>query len=272
MTPPSHPYFGERLAPLARARWNRIDAVFTDVDGTLTTRGTLEGSTLRAIEQLRDGGVRVVLVTGRPAGWGECWARSLPVGGVIAENGGLYFAPKKGGLIKAYAQPAAARRANRARLLREVNRALRAVPGARLSMDSAATEVDIAIDYAEQARLGAQAADRLESLLKRAGVTVARSSVHVNCWIGRFDKLTTARRFVEREWRTPFARAERGFVYVGDSFNDAPMFGGFTHSVGVANVRSVLEHLPTPPAYVTRATEGHGFEELARFILARNAR
>jgi HAD superfamily hydrolase (TIGR01484 family) len=266
------PTAGARPAHLTTARWRSIDAVFTDVDGTLTTGGMLEGATLRAVERLRESGVRVVLVTGRPSGWGECWARSLPVDGVIAENGGLYFARRKGGLAKVYAQPAGARRVNRARLLRSVGAALRAVRGARLSMDTASTEVDIAIDYAEQARLGPQAADRLERLLREAGVNAARSSVHVNCWIGRFDKLSAARRFVEREWRSGFGRAERRFVYVGDSFNDAPMFAGFTHSVGVANVRQVLDRIPTPPAYITRAAEGRGFEELARFILARNAR
>lgn len=266
------PRHAARPAPLASARWTRIDAVFTDVDGTLTTGGAFEASALRAIEKLVRRGVRVVLVTGRPSGWGECWARTLPVDGVIAENGGLYFARRRSGLVKVYAQPAAARRVNRARLVRAVNRALRAVPGARLSMDSASTEVDIALDHSEQARLPAREVDRLERILRRAGISVARSSVHINCWVGRFDKLSAARRFVEREWRMSFARAERLFVYAGDSFNDAPMFEGFTHSVGVANVREVLDRIPTPPAYVTRAAEGRGFEELARLVLARNRR
>ncbi|HEX4620689.1 MAG TPA: HAD hydrolase family protein, partial [Myxococcaceae bacterium] len=122
-------YFADRPAALASSHWSRIDAVFTDVDGTLTTGGALEASALRAIEQLVRGGVRVVLVTGRPSGWGECWARTLPVDGVIAENGALYFARRRTGLVKVYAQPAAARRVNRRRLLQAVNRALRAVPG-----------------------------------------------------------------------------------------------------------------------------------------------
>ncbi|MGQ0506527.1 MAG: hypothetical protein ACT4TC_14535 [Myxococcaceae bacterium] len=34
--------------------------------------------------------MRVVLVTGRPAGWGEGWARTLPAAGVITENGGVF--------------------------------------------------------------------------------------------------------------------------------------------------------------------------------------
>ena len=139
-------------------------------------------------------------------------------------------------------------------------------------MDSAATEVDVAIDYEEQIHLGHAAADRIERRLHARGVVAVRSSVHINCWLGTFDKLRTTRTFVSREWGTPFASAERGYVYVGDSLNDAPMFGGFTHSVGVANVLAVLDRLSARPAYVTRAAEGLGFEELARRVLSQERR
>ncbi len=59
----------------------------------------------------------------------------------------------------------------------------------------------------------------------------------------------------------------RRFVYVGDSFNDAPLFGAIPLSVGVANVRPLLAGLDHPPRFITRAEEGRGFEELARAVL-----
>src|SRR5437773_9875029 len=108
--------------PLTEADLTRVRAVFSDVDGTLTTGGRLRASTVAALESLAGSGRKVVLVTGRPAGWAECWARNLPVDGVIAENGGLYFAWRAGRLAKIYAQPPATLRKNRARLLREVDR------------------------------------------------------------------------------------------------------------------------------------------------------
>jgi hypothetical protein len=46
------------------------------------------------------------------------------------------------------------------------------------------------------------------------------------------------------------------------------MFGEFALSVGVANVRRVLGRIDTPPAFITRAEEGRGFEELVRALLA----
>lgn len=256
-----------RLAPLREADLSRVEALFTDVDGTLTTGGKLGASTLGALEALAQVGIPVVLVSGRPSGWGECWARQWPVAGVVVENGGLYFVWRKGRLVKIYAQPPAERRRNRRALERHVERALAHVKGARRSMDSAATEVDLAIDYAEDAALGAGAALRLEGLLTARGVSAVRSSVHVNCWLGRFDKASTVKRFLEREWGTTLRVNDPRYVYVGDSLNDAPMFAAFGLSVGVANVIDVVQQLDERPAYVTRAREGAGFIELVKAVV-----
>ncbi|MBX5484210.1 MAG: HAD-IIB family hydrolase [Myxococcaceae bacterium] len=259
--------------PLTAADFSRVEAIFADVDGTLTTGGELESSTLRALELLRESGLKVVLVTGRPAGWADCWSRSLPVEGVIAENGGLYFARGADGRVKkVYAQRASDRKKARPRLLRECRRAIRQVPGIRFSADSAYSEVDVAIDYNEDVRLGAQVADRLEAILRERGVRAVRSSVHVNAWIGGFDKLTAVERFLRKEWRVRLKSRDPRFVYVGDSFNDAPLFEAFALSVGVANVRDVLNRIDTPPTYITREREGRGFRELVREILAQRNR
>ncbi len=255
------------LAPLLRADLSRVEAVFTDVDGTLTTKGKLTSATLRAIEWLNAHHVKVVLVSGRPAGWGEAWIRQWPVAGAIMENGALHFAWRGERLVKTYAQPPRQRAIDRTKLHAHVQAALAHVPGARLSSDSAYTEVDLAIDYAEDASLGPSAADALEKFLIKRGVTAVRSSVHVNCWLGRFDKLSAVRRFAELEWKKTVRPDERRFAYVGDSFNDAPMFGAFPLSIGVANVRDVLEQLDAKPRFVTRAREGKGFGEVADAIM-----
>ncbi|RJS16382.1 haloacid dehalogenase [Corallococcus sp. H22C18031201] len=259
--------------PLREADLSAVRGVFTDVDGTLTTGHKLRSRTLQALERLSASGLRVVLVSGRPAGWGEAWARQLPVDGVIVENGGLFFTRNaRGALRKVYAEPPAERAANRKRLTTEVRRVLARVPGARLSVDSAYTEVDLAVDYNEEARLGDAGAARIESLLRERGVTAVRSSVHVNCWLGRFDKLSATRLFARRVWGERLDPTDSRYVYAGDSFNDAPMFQAFALGVGVANVRAVLDRIDAPPAFITRAPEGRGFEELAKAILARRGR
>jgi hydroxymethylpyrimidine pyrophosphatase-like HAD family hydrolase len=115
-------------------------------------------------------------------------------------------------------------------------------------------------------KLGQVGAARLEAALAQRGVTAVRSSVHVNCWLGRFDKLTAARRFLEVEWGSTLRARDPRYVYVGDSFNDAPMFGAFALSVGVANVLDVVDQLAARPAFITRAREGHGFTEVAELV------
>jgi HAD superfamily hydrolase (TIGR01484 family) len=258
------------MLPIEQADFSRVEAVFTDVDGTLTSAGRLHATTLGALEALVIAGVKVVLVSGRPAGWGEAWARQLPVSGVIVENGGLYFAWRRSKLVRVYAEPEGERQRNRNALARHVSAAMKAVPGAKLSSDSVYTEVDLAIDYAEDAALGDAAAEKLERFLMKRGVNAVRSSVHVNCWMGNFDKASMVRAFVKREWKRPLA--PEAFVYVGDSLNDAPMFGAFELSVGVANVRDVADVIETKPRFVTTAREGEGFEELAqRVVMALDA-
>lgn len=252
--------------PLSTADLSRVQAVFTDVDGTLTTQGKLTSSTLKAIEWLAAHEVPVVLVSGRPAGWGECWARQWPVAGVIVENGGLYFAWRDGRLHKEYAESPKVRGPNRRALEQLVDEAIASVPGTRRSLDSHSTEVDLAIDYAEDVSLGAGAADALEAFLHARKVRAVRSSVHVNCWLGAFDKLSAVRRFLKLEWKASLQRSDRRWVYVGDSFNDAPMFGAFPLSVGVANVVDVMAQLEHQPRFITRSREGRGFGEVADAI------
>jgi HAD superfamily hydrolase (TIGR01484 family) len=257
-----------RPRPLAHADLSHVRAVFSDVDATMTTDARFRSQTVRALEALKTAAVGVVLVTGRPAGWADCLVRTLPVDGVIAENGGLYFARSaRGAIEKVYFQGDAERARTRARLLRDVDRVLKRFPAARKSSDSQYTEVDVAVDHNEEVRLPKEVAREIESALLARGLRAVRSSVHVNCWDGAFDKLAMVKRFVQREWRLDPARQLRQFVYVGDSFNDAPLFEAFPLSVGVANVREVFAEIPHKPAFITRAAEGRGFEELVRAIL-----
>jgi HAD superfamily hydrolase (TIGR01484 family) len=223
--------------------------------------------------------IGLVLVTGRPAGWVDALARIWPLEGAIAENGGVSFLRRMGrdgarSFAKLYARPFHRLAADRARLTEAADAVRQVVPGARLSEDSRYTEVDMAFDYDEEVHLGESAADKIEAELVKQGITAVRSSVHINFWIGPFDKLSSCRRLL-RELEGKKSALPVGatmdlspYVYVGDSLNDAPMFEAFPHSVGVANVRKVLKRLSTPPKYVTKAEEGRGFEEVVAALIA----
>ena len=61
-----------RLSPLtefSREHRRAIIGVLADIDDTLTHEGALPGASLVALERLRAAGLKVIPVTGRPAGW-----------------------------------------------------------------------------------------------------------------------------------------------------------------------------------------------------------
>lgn len=242
-----------------------ISALFSDVDGTLTTNGRVEASTFAALESLGDAGVSVVLVTGRPAGWGQALMALCPVAAVVAENGGVTFIRRGGKLDKAYGVPAASLPEWRRKMHAAAVDAMTAVPGAKLSSDSRYREVDLAIDWNEEAALSVPDADSIVDFLRGAGFAATRSSVHVNFGPPHFNKLSACLRVV----RDVLGGGEdlSRYVYVGDALNDAPMFGGFPKSVGVANVRRWWNDLAERPKFVTDAAEGEGVRQLVERLL-----
>jgi len=144
----------------------------------------------------------------------------------------------------------------------------REIPGARRSHDSAGRETDIAIDHSEFARLDVADIDRVVRLMREDGLSATVSSIHINGWIGVHDKLCGARWIVrERLGRDLDAERER-WVFVGDSTNDALLFGHFPHSVGVANVARFWAQLAHRPLHVAAGERGAGFAEVAQALLA----
>ena len=103
--------------------------------------------------------------------------------------------------------------------------------------------------------------------MREAGLNAKISSIHVNGWFGDYDKLATSRLLFAERYGLDLDRSNREFVFVGDSANDAPMFGFFENSVGVANVQRFEGRLAAAPKYVTREPSGNGFVELVEHLL-----
>jgi HAD superfamily hydrolase (TIGR01484 family) len=255
------------FSPSARAR---ISTVLTDIDDTLTDDGRLPALAYIALEGLRDAGIRVVPVTGRPAGWCDLIARQWPVDGVVGENGAFWFhyddAAKT--MTRSYARSAAERREDQARLAAIRDEVLATVPGAAVAADQAYREADLAIDFREDvAPLPREEVRRIVAIFEAHGATAKISSIHVNGWFGGYDKLSTSRAFLAECFGMDLDARSEDIVFVGDSPNDAPMFGFFPNSVGVANVRDFAADLDAAPRYVTEARGGAGFAELAAALI-----
>ena len=83
------------------------------------------------MDALQRAGLRVILITGRPAGWCDHIARMWPVDGVIGENGAFYewHDPDARKLRSRHLLNAADRDAHTARLAQVRDTILREVPG-----------------------------------------------------------------------------------------------------------------------------------------------
>jgi HAD superfamily hydrolase (TIGR01484 family) len=259
------------LTTFPRETLANIQYVFSDVDDTITTHARVTARVLAAMEALRDAKVHVVPVTGRPAGWCHGLARAWPVAGVVAENGAVAYWLENSRQHEMFWETDANERMRQRTALAQIQRdALAKFPMFSAAQDQFMRVGDIAFDHAENTHPPVPAAQiaALVAFLASHQLTTAVSSIHAHGAFGTRSKFTMTKAFIERALHTTFDAINATSIFVGDSHNDGSMFEAFTHSVGVANV---VQDLPTPPRYVTRAREGDGFIELAQAILSAKA-
>ena len=258
--------------PLASRR--AVVGVLTDIDDTLTIHGHLPAVAYTALERLKNAGLMVIPVTGRPAGWCDHIARMWPVDAVVGENGAFWFRhdPREGKLVKRYVVNEEERALRRARLGAIAERVMAEVPGCAIASDQPYREADLAIDFREDvAPLPMGDVQRIVTIMESEGLTAKASSIHVNGWFGGYDKLSTTKQMMREEFAIDLEASRDVFVFAGDSPNDQPMFRFFPNAVGVANVREMEELMQDLPAWVTPSAGSHGFAELADAILAARA-
>lgn len=260
------------VASIPKSALKRVRGVFTDVDDTVTTHGRLGSSALRGIERLLDAGLRVVPVTGGPAGWCDHMARAWHVDAVIGEGGAFYFHQDRatGKLKKRFWFDETARAEKRQAMEAARESVLAEFPGVSLSSDQPYRELDLAIELtnAKGVRLPDPVVEDIRAMAHRRGMTTKVSSIHINAYFGDYDKLAMARIVARELWGEDLDATRDRWLFVGDSANDAAMFEFFPLSVGVANVRRVLDQLPVPPRYVTTGIGGVGFGQAVRTLLA----
>ncbi len=246
----------------------RIAGVLTDIDDTLTTDGVLAPSTRQALCDLQAAGLPVFAITGRPAGRCETFALDWPVQAIVAESGAVALWRGNGGALqKSYLQDGPTRQAHFIRLQAVAQTVLAQVPNARLATDSAGRETDIAIDHSEHHHLDATDIERVVALMRANGLNATVSSIHINGWLGGHDKFQGARWIVREQLGRDLDAERERWVCVGDSANDVRLFEQLPHSVGVANIASVIEQLAHRPRYVTLGARGDGFAEVAQAVL-----
>jgi HAD superfamily hydrolase (TIGR01484 family) len=254
---------------------SKIEFVLTDIDDTLTTEGQLRPEAYEALWKLHNAGLKIIPITGRPAGWCEMMARFWPVEGIVGENGGFYFryAANSSEKIKKMQrwfftdeQTIAQNKIKLAKIEKEV---LLKVKGSALASDQFCRMMDLAIDFCEDVpALPTNEVQKIVQIFEEHGAQAKVSSIHVNGWFGDYNKLTTTFKFLKKEFNLSEQDALSKCIFVGDSPNDEPMFAKFPHSFGVANIRNFVQQMKHLPTYVSTSAGGDGFAEIAARILA----
>jgi HAD superfamily hydrolase (TIGR01484 family) len=256
-----------RLTPLSQLLdmtcFTNIRLVATDMDGTLTRGGKFTPAVLQALEDLATAGIKVLIVTGRSAGWVNGLAYYLPIVGAIAENGGLFYpsGSEKPVILTAFTDSPRHRQ--------DLGAAFRQVqtqfPQIQESADNRHRITDWTFDVAG---LSIDELQTLNRLLGQMGWGFTYSNVQCHIKPQGQDKAVGLLQVLQEYW--PDITSQQA-IAVGDSPNDESLFDQslFPFSVGVANVLEYANQLKHQPTYITTASEGEGFCELARYLLKR---
>jgi hypothetical protein len=252
------------FAPLSNAvdsnLFRNIQLIATDMDGTLTQKGKFTSELIQTLENLADANIKVLIVTGRSAGWVSGLAAYLPIAGAIAENGGLFYA--SGSEAPITLTPIPNLFAHRQQLAEIFQKLQLEFPQIRESNDNCFRITDWTFDVFE---LNLEQLQILSNRCHKLGWGFTYSNVQCHIKPLNQDKATGLSQVLHKYF--PQYTSEQ-VVTVGDSPNDEALFNpSYPISVGVANAVEYANQMQHQPAYVTTAREGEGFCELANEVL-----
>jgi len=264
------------ISDIPKQACEELKGIFFDIDDTFTHEGKIYPCAFESIWKARKTGLIVVPITGRPAGWADHIARMWPVDGVIGENGAFYFYynEEMGRLIKRFEDPDPESRRAKMSRLRQIYQAVRTeFPGIELASDQSYRENDLAIDFSEDIpdKLSLEQAKRIKEICESHGAEAKISSIHVNTWFGSFDKLSMCKTFLQERFVIDLNTFPEGFLFIGDSPNDVPMFRFFPFSVGVATIEKYNHTalMEAFPKYIALGEGSFGFAETIDEILSK---
>lgn len=262
-----------RLRPLATLdpiALRDIDFLLFDVDETFTTHGTLLAETYASLFALRDAGITAVPVTGRPSGWGNVMLSTWPIRACVTENGGVISWKDAQGVAHQRVIHQEHRGPGYIEKLRAFgDTVVRRHPQVRVSADQPYRLTDLAIDYAEQSHgVSTTTVDEIVAAMRAEGYQTAVSSIHIHAYSPSNEKADGVYPLMQVAFDMSRDDVHAWSAFIGDSPNDASLFAQIPLSVGVANVRTSLDKIATPPAYVCEAACGAGFIEFANALIA----
>jgi HAD superfamily hydrolase (TIGR01484 family) len=251
---------------ISRVEARRLDGLLFDLDDTLLDHGKLTETAYSALFRLREAGLSLYVVTGRPSPWAHLLTRIAPIDGGVAENGAIAWTTDGKLLDPAEGEQRALRRS---RTLDLVDAVRRTFPDLEPADDAFERLTDFTFDIGERRRVSPERVAAVTAFARERGASIHTSSVHLHVTFDALDKASGVIRLLSAvsAGSDPTALRDR-YAFIGDSENDAACFAAFPISIGVANLRG----RPTvSPRFRTSAARGAGFAEAARVISALRA-
>ncbi|MBI2519382.1 MAG: HAD family phosphatase [Bdellovibrio sp.] len=222
--------------------------VFSDFDGTLTYGLSLGSFFFDILALIKAKNSELVIVTGRSVSWGHFLLTHTDVSAVISEGGGMLSLREKNNLLCDYP------------LLpeKEFNRLKKFVallkeqfPDIPLTNDSIGRMADRAIELAvAKPRL-----KELSSFMQAHQINYSCSSVHLNFWCSDISKIKGIKYYLANHTQDI---SIDDCMYFGDSKNDESVFEVMKNTVGVSNIREVVEELTFKPSVLLMGEHNEG--------------
>ena len=254
------------LADLPPAEAGRLRGLLFDLDDTFLDHGRLDEHAYASLFRMREAGLALVAVTGRPSGWAEVLVRQWPIAAAVTENGAVSIYREGDVLRRLDRADEGERQERRRRIAGIVAELQRAFPTLHPADDVSARVSDFTFDIGEHERVPRKTVDEADSLARALGARTLRSSVHLHVTLDGDDKASGSLRLLRLLFDADATEARFRYAYIGDSENDAACFAAFATTLGVQN----LSGRPTvPPRYITPSPRSQGFLEAARALLER---
>lgn len=241
-----------------------LSGVLFDLDDTLLEGGRLTLGALTSLYRLRDAGLLLVGVTGRPASWGQVLVRQWPVSGMLTENGSIGLVREDNRIRVIDREGGEERARRRLRLAELVGELCASFPELIASDDVAGRLADYSFDIAESTTLDPATVRSVAELARERGARVVRSSIQLHVSFESDDKASGAVRFLKLLHGVDPTAARFRFAFIGDSENDGSCFAAFEHSFGVANLSGRMSLLPR---YRASRPSALGFAEITSALL-----
>ena len=210
--------------------------IFSDFDGTLTDHTEFSSTFIDIINYSFDKNIPFIIVTGRSLSWAHFFLTHFSkLNYVISEGGGvLSYRDERGNIVNEYQIDEAKLEKLKIFCINLKEK----FPEISLSADSIGRVTDRAIELHDLEDIATM--QRVTDLMDKNGITYSTSNVHLNFWLGDISKYKAVKNFISKFY-SDISLDET--IFFGDSLNDQSMFEKLKNTVGVSNIKSVIDFL-----------------------------